>query len=178
MQVLAVKARFKQATPEEIAELTALRRSRGIKLLPTRDTNGFRRQIIALAPNGALISLHNGDGRVMWRRALGAGLDPNGDPAAAYNYSAVLPWRPAAAAHDPAAEHALVLGKAVQVDPMKPKLKPPGTKRLKLKYDGLLSKFGFKLNLRRYSSARRRPPPRPAEPRRAPWWSTCTRAPW
>jgi len=107
-----VKARFKQATPEEIAELTALRRSRGIKLLPTRDTNGFRRQIVALAPNGALISLHNGDGRVMWRRALGAGLDPHGDPAAAYNYSAVLPWRPAGAAHDPAAEHALVLGTA------------------------------------------------------------------
>ena len=26
-------------------------------------------------------------------------------------------------------------GKAVQVDPTKPMLKPPGTKRLKLKYD-------------------------------------------
>ena len=70
-QVLALKARFKQATPEEIAELTALRRGRGVKLLPTRDTNGFRRQIIALAPSGALVSLHNGDGRKMWRRFLG-----------------------------------------------------------------------------------------------------------
>jgi hypothetical protein len=33
---------------------------------------------------------------------------------------------------------------------MKPKLKPPGTKRWKLECDGLLSDFGFKFNLRRY----------------------------
>ena len=38
----------------------------------------------------------------------------------------------------------------MQVDPMNPKLKPPGTKRLKLKCDILLSTSGFKLNLRRY----------------------------
>jgi len=37
----------------------------------------------------------------------------------------------------------------VQVDPIKPKLKPPGTKRLKLKCDMLLSTFAFKFNLRR-----------------------------
>jgi len=36
---------------------------------------------------------------------------------------------------------------------MKPKLKPPGTKRLKLEYDGLLSNFGFKFKLRRHTSA-------------------------
>jgi len=42
-------------------------------------------------------------------------------------------------------------GRAVQVDPMKPKLKPPGTKRLKLEYDGLLSRSGLKSNLRRYT---------------------------
>jgi hypothetical protein len=42
-----------------------------VKLLPTRDTNGFRRQIVALAPSGALVSLHNGDGRAMWRTFLG-----------------------------------------------------------------------------------------------------------
>jgi hypothetical protein len=41
----------------------------------------------------------------------------------------------------------------VQVDPMKPTLKPPGTKRLKLKCDILLLASGFKLNLRRYSEA-------------------------
>ena len=33
---------------------------------------------------------------------------------------------------------------------MKPMLKPPGIKRLKLVYDELLSSFGFKFNLRRY----------------------------
>jgi hypothetical protein len=40
---------------------------------------------------------------------------------------------------------------AVQVDPIKPKLKAPGTKRLKLRSDEMLSTFGFKFKLRRYS---------------------------
>jgi hypothetical protein len=43
------------------------------------------------------------------------------------------------------------LGTTVQVDPMKPELKPPGTKRLKLKCDILLSTSAFKFNLRRYT---------------------------
>ena len=42
-------------------------------------------------------------------------------------------------------------GRAVQVDPIKPKLKPPGTKRLKLNCNKLLSASAFKFNLRRYS---------------------------
>jgi hypothetical protein len=42
-------------------------------------------------------------------------------------------------------------GKPVQVDPIKPKLKPPGTKRLKLNCDEPLSSFAFKFNLRRYT---------------------------
>jgi len=37
----------------------------------------------------------------------------------------------------------------VQVDPIKPMLKAPETKLLKLKYDTPLSKFAFKFNLRR-----------------------------
>ena len=41
-------------------------------------------------------------------------------------------------------------GWAVQVDPIKPTLKPPGTKLLKLKYDEPPSNFAFKSNLRRY----------------------------
>ena len=41
----------------------------------------------------------------------------------------------------------------MQVDPMKPKLKPPGTKHLKLKFDILLSTSAFKFNLRRYTEA-------------------------
>jgi len=39
----------------------------------------------------------------------------------------------------------------VQVDPIKPALKAPGTKRLKLIYDGPLSNFAFNFNLRRYN---------------------------
>jgi len=42
-------------------------------------------------------------------------------------------------------------GRAVQVDPIKPKLKAPRMKRLKLQYDILLSNFAFKINLRHYS---------------------------
>ena len=44
-------------------------------------------------------------------------------------------------------------GRAVQVDPIKPTLKAPGTKRLKLNVDEPLSSFALNVNLRRYSSA-------------------------
>jgi hypothetical protein len=42
-------------------------------------------------------------------------------------------------------------GWAVQVAPIKPNLKPPGIKRLKVHHDEVLSNFGFKFNLRRYT---------------------------
>ncbi len=42
------------------------------------------------------------------------------------------------------------LGRAVQVDPLKYKLKAPGAKRLKLTCDIVLSTSAFKFNLRRY----------------------------
>jgi hypothetical protein len=45
-------------------------------------------------------------------------------------------------------------GKAVQVDPIKPTLKAPGTKGLKLEHDELLSSFAFSFNLRCYSAER------------------------
>ena len=38
----------------------------------------------------------------------------------------------------------------MQVDPIKPTLKAPGIKLLKLEYDKPLSSFGFKIILRRY----------------------------
>ena len=44
----------------------------------------------------------------------------------------------------------------MQVDPLKPTLKAPGTKHLKLKYDKRLLSFAFKFNLRRYSQAQER----------------------
>ena len=37
----------------------------------------------------------------------------------------------------------------MQVDPIKPTLKAPGTKRLKLEYYEMLSRFAFEFNLRR-----------------------------
>jgi len=55
----------------------------------------------------------------------------------------------------------------VQVDATKPKLTPPGTMRLKLKCDILLSTSTFKFKLRRYTSSlinlltHRDPPPPP-----------------
>jgi hypothetical protein len=39
----------------------------------------------------------------------------------------------------------------VQVDPMKPTLRAPTLKRFKLKESELLSRFAYKLNLRRYN---------------------------
>ena len=50
-----------------------------------------------------------------------------------------------------AAQAVGAVGRAVQVDPVKPTLKAPGTKRLKLKYVTSLSNFAFKFKLRRYS---------------------------
>ena len=44
----------------------------------------------------------------------------------------------------------------MQVDPIKPKLKAPRIKRLKLQYDEPLSKIAFKFNLRHYTSASKR----------------------
>jgi hypothetical protein len=42
-------------------------------------------------------------------------------------------------------------GKAVQVEPIKPTLKPSGIKRLKLMCDEPISTSAFKFNLRRYT---------------------------
>ena len=39
----------------------------------------------------------------------------------------------------------------MQVDPIKPTLKAPGSKRLKLEHEKLLSNFAFNFNLRRYT---------------------------
>jgi len=63
----------------------------------------------------------------------------------------------------------------VQVDPTKPKLKPPGTKRLKLKCDKLLSNFAFNFNLRRYteSTPPAVPPTRLPQPPPSPQVGLC-----
>jgi hypothetical protein len=54
------------------------------------------------------------------------------------------------------------LGKTVQVDPIQPMLKAPGTKHLTMEYDKLLSNSSFIFNLRRYTWVPS--PPRPSSP--------------
>jgi hypothetical protein len=44
----------------------------------------------------------------------------------------------------------IAYGRAMQVNPIKPMLKAPGTDRLRLKIDQLLSTSAVKCNLRRY----------------------------
>ena len=44
-------------------------------------------------------------------------------------------------------------GRAVQVDPIKPKLNAPETKRLQLICNDLVADFAFKFKLRRYTMA-------------------------
>ena len=47
-------------TPEEGKELLRLREETSERTLPFRDTNGFRKLILALSETGALSALHNG----------------------------------------------------------------------------------------------------------------------
>ena len=44
-------------------------------------------------------------------------------------------------------------GRAVQVDPIKPTLKAPKSKLLKLEHEKVLSNYAFKLKFRRYTTA-------------------------
>jgi hypothetical protein len=60
------------------------------------------------------------------------------------------------------------LGRAVQIAPMKPVSKAPGTQSLKLNYDDPLSIFAFEFNLRRYSSGGASPCSPVTSPGRAP----------
>jgi hypothetical protein len=60
-------------------------------------------------------------------------------------------WTEAATLYTQSADQ----GRAMQVDPIKPTLKAPGTKILNLKYYKLLSGFAYKANLRRYTKATR-----------------------
>jgi hypothetical protein len=64
-------------------------------------------------------------------------------------------------------------GGTVQVDPIRPTLKPLGTTHLKLKHNEVLFKFAFKFNLRRYSTAAPAAAPRRATPSRGSPRSKC-----
>jgi hypothetical protein len=49
----------------------------------------------------------------------------------------------------------LAYGRAAQVDPIKPTLKAPGTRQIKLKYYTLLESFGYNFNLRGFTMGKR-----------------------
>ena len=104
MQLLAFKAKFQLASPEEIAYLAHLRSKDATKLSPTRDVNGFRKSILTLSPRGALVALHNGDGRELWRRFFGSMTD------ASTTFTGLRAWIPARG--DPETSYALVVAKS------------------------------------------------------------------
>ena len=104
MQLLALKAKFQLASPEEIAYLAHLRSKDATKLSPTRDVNGFRKSILTLSPRGALVALHNGDGRELWRRFFGSMTD------ASTTFTGLRAWIPARG--DPETSYALVVAKS------------------------------------------------------------------
>jgi len=64
----------------------------------------------------------------------------------------------------PTALHVRPPGEAMQVDPIKPMLKPPRTKQYKLKCDELVSTSAFKFNLRRCTPPYPPHLPHPAHP--------------
>jgi len=66
-------------------------------------------------------------------------------------------------------EQKRLLGKAVQVEPMKLMLRAPGTQRLKLKCDEPLSNCAFKFNLRRYCLVSTRSPRYPTRTSCGSW---------
>lgn len=98
--VLSAKARFKSVTPMELTRLAALRLKDSSKNEPYADHNGFRRSIITLSSRGALVSMHNGDGRTLWRHYLGAN---------ELEFSGLMEWMPVGGSPD--IRYALVVAK-------------------------------------------------------------------
>ncbi|PRW59755.1 ER membrane complex subunit 1 [Chlorella sorokiniana] len=78
-QVLQLKVQASQlanvqlATPEEQQRLEAYKALTSDKLRPSRDADGFRKQVVALTQSGKVLALHNGDGRLLWSLDLGRG---------------------------------------------------------------------------------------------------------
>ncbi|XP_042445968.1 ER membrane protein complex subunit 1-like [Zingiber officinale] len=63
---LKIKGTLMLATPQEVAEIQAIRLKSSQKSKMTRDHNGFRKLIIVLTRAGKVLALHTGDGRVVW----------------------------------------------------------------------------------------------------------------
>eukprot|EP00887_Chlorella_sp_A99_P006353 scaffold3.g6353.t1 len=87
VQALILKAQMRLATPEEAAAVEAHRARTSDRLRPTRDPDGFRKQIVVLTRGGVVAALHNGDGRLLWTLDFGGG-GPRAAPP-----RRLAPWR-------------------------------------------------------------------------------------
>ena len=82
-QILALKVQIGLANPWESAAVEKYRTVTSDRLRPTRDPDGFRRQLILATAAGKIVALHTGDGRVLWSLDFGA----EGAP------TRLAPWR-------------------------------------------------------------------------------------
>lgn len=71
IELLALKSQAGFARPEEKRIIEKFRSATSERLRPTRDPDGFRRQIIVLTGTGKVASLHTGDGRLLWSTDFG-----------------------------------------------------------------------------------------------------------
>jgi len=76
MQLVALKAQIGVATPPELAAVERYRALTSDRLRPTRDPDGFRRQLVVTTATGKVLALHTGDGRVLWSLDFGATAAP------------------------------------------------------------------------------------------------------
>jgi hypothetical protein len=83
MQLVALKAQVGLATPIETAAVERYRALTSNRLRPTRDPDGFRRQLVVTTASGKVLALHTGDGRVLWSLDFGAAAAPK----------KLAPWR-------------------------------------------------------------------------------------
>ncbi|KAL4458516.1 hypothetical protein ABPG75_013381 [Micractinium tetrahymenae] len=61
------------ASPEELRQLERHKAVTSDKLRPTRDPDGFRKQLVVLTAGGKVLALHNGDSRLLWSLDFGPG---------------------------------------------------------------------------------------------------------
>ncbi|KAL4426508.1 hypothetical protein ABPG77_008366 [Micractinium sp. CCAP 211/92] len=59
------------ASPEELRQLERHKEVTSDRLRPTRDPDGFRKQLVVLTAGGKVLALHNGDGRPLWSLDFG-----------------------------------------------------------------------------------------------------------
>ncbi len=65
-QLIILKTQLGMGTPRDIKLINEHKAVTSNLLRPTMDVDGFRRQIIVTCSNGKVVSLHSGDGRVLW----------------------------------------------------------------------------------------------------------------